>query len=191
MLKVVPQITDSGVTSPVPLVHSLPATGTACYAMEVLRAGLTTRLRAESADDRVLGFSRTVRSERVANVLTPMSIPTPSPWCLGSGAVLVSAPIAAYQRMPSLLTTTVVISPSNLISLYVGFDMYNDLFEVERGAVDRHLLGHSETDRKSGSPHLFLMEPEQLPGPTEPASCKDGPVFKGDAHGTARDLCRH
>ena len=26
----------------------------------------------------------------------------------------------------------------------------------------------------------------KLPGPTEPASCKDGPVFTGDAHGTER-----
>ena len=31
------------------------------------------------------------------------------------------------------------------------------------------------------------MEPEQLPGPTEPASCKDGPVFTGVAHGTAKE----
>ena len=72
--------------------------------------------------------------------------------------------------------------------LYVDSGLYNDLIEVERGAVDRPLLGHQ---RPTYSEALFPMEPEQLPGPIEPASCKDGPVFTGDAHGTERDLCRH
>ena len=73
-------------------------------------------------------------------------------------------------------------------SLYVDSGLYNDLTEVERGAAtDRFLVIR---DRLIVT-HLFLMEPEQLPGPTEPASCKEGPVFTGDAHGTERDLCRH
>ena len=29
----------------------------------------------------------------------------------------------------------------------------------------------------AGSPHSILIEPEQLPGPIEPASCKDGPTL--------------
>ncbi len=34
-----------------------------------------------------------------------------------------------------------------------------------------------ETVRQRGSPHSSCIEPEQLPGPTEPASCKDGPAI--------------
>ena len=35
-----------------------------------------------------------------------------------------------------------------------------------------------KTVRKRGSPHPSRIEPEQLPGPTKPASCKDGPVIR-------------
>ena len=45
-----------------------------------------------------------------------------------------------------------------------------------RGAADRPALGHRRPLSSLGRRILFRTEPEQLPGPTKPVSCKDGPT---------------
>ena len=45
-----------------------------------------------------------------------------------------------------------------------------------RGAADRSALGHKRPLSSLGRRILFRTEPEQLPGPTKPASGKDGPT---------------
>ena len=48
--------------------------------------------------------------------------------------------------------------------------------ELNRGAADRCPLGREGRDRAWVAAARPRVEPEQLPGPTKPASCKDGPV---------------
>ena len=48
--------------------------------------------------------------------------------------------------------------------------------ELNRGAADRCPLGREGRDRAWVAAPRPRVEPEQLPGPTKPASCKDGPV---------------
>ena len=58
-------------------------------------------------------------------------------------------------------------------------------FESNRGAADRCPLGREGRDRAWVAAPRPRIEPEQLPGPTEPASCKDGPS-RNDAAGSDR-----
>ena len=53
----------------------------------------------------------------------------------------------------------------------------SDFAEVEWGAADRPTLGNQRPVVQRGSPHHPQTEPEQLPGPNEPASRKEGPVL--------------
>ena len=65
-----------------------------------------------------------------------------------------------------------------LFSLYLDFGMGQSL-HLGGSGYGRPVSPWSwKTVRKRGSPHPFRIEPEQLPGPTEPASCKDGPVIR-------------
>ena len=48
--------------------------------------------------------------------------------------------------------------------------------ESNRGAADRCPLGREGRDRAWVAAPRPRVEPEQLPGPTKPAACKDGPV---------------
>ena len=49
---------------------------------------------------------------------------------------------------------------------------------VDQGAADRCLRGHVRPSESEGRRTLSELEPEQLPGPAKPASCKDGPVIR-------------
>ena len=49
---------------------------------------------------------------------------------------------------------------------------------VDQGAADRCLRGHVRPSESEGRRTLSGLEPEQLPGPAKPASCKDGPVIR-------------
>ena len=64
------------------------------------------------------------------------------------------------------------------ISLYLDFGMGQSLHLGGSGCGRPVSPWSWKTVRKRGSPHPFRIEPEQLPGPTEPASCKDGPVIR-------------
>ena len=63
-------------------------------------------------------------------------------------------------------------------SLYLDFGMGQSLHLGGSGCGRPVSPWSWKTVRKRGSPHPFRIEPEQLPGPTEPASCKDGPVIR-------------
>ena len=64
------------------------------------------------------------------------------------------------------------------VSLYLDFGMGQSLHLGGSGCGRPVSPWSWKTVRKRGSPHPFRIEPEQLPGPTEPASCKDGPVIR-------------
>ena len=52
---------------------------------------------------------------------------------------------------------------------------------MDRGAADRYRLGHIRPRLSEGRRTLLPVEPEQLPGLSKPASCKDGPsLHKGE-----------
>ena len=48
---------------------------------------------------------------------------------------------------------------------------------MDRGAADRILLGYVRPPASEGRRTSHGLWPKLLPGPTEPASCKDGPVI--------------
>ena len=54
----------------------------------------------------------------------------------------------------------------------------NTFTHMYRGAADRWLLGHGRPSHSEGRGTRTGVEPEQLPGPTKPASCKAGPTLK-------------
>ena len=65
-------------------------------------------------------------------------------------------------------------------------------FEGVRGAADRPALGHRRPLSSLGRRTHFRTEPEQLPGPTKPASGKDGPTVHREVlmeqHGIQHDI---
>ena len=56
--------------------------------------------------------------------------------------------------------------------------VWDNYFKVGSGCGRPMSPGSSKAVDKRGSPHPSRIEPEQLPGPTKPASCKDGPAIR-------------
>ena len=81
-------------------------------------------------------------------------------------------PVGADQRPAG--TEALVCTDTETAPCILVLACNNHFTHVDRGAADRMLLGHQRPLYSEGRRTSPQEEPEQLPGPTEPASCKDG-----------------
>ena len=119
---------------------------------------------------------RTTRPPRVPRRFVGVYRGARTAQCFGAGPT----PVLPTELRGPLDSCMLVVVPNS------GFT------EVECGAADRPSLGHQRPLFSEGRRTIPQTEPEQLPGPNEPASRKEGPVtHTGGKDGTGSTIRRH